>query len=131
MLDQQALIDNAFKVIKTREYFNKVCFIIIYGSVSEGHSREDSDIDICIYYNGSEIEASKFRLEVLSELMSDDYDVQIFNHLPLYIRKDVLKGEVIYHRDQSFLYDVAYKTIKEFEDFKKYYYDYIGEELIT
>jgi uncharacterized protein len=39
-----------------------------------------------------------------------------------------LKGEVIYAKDGdlSFVSDIAYETIKAFEDFKKYYYDYIG-----
>ena len=57
--------------------------------------------------------------------------MQIFNHLPSYIRKDVLKGEVLYYQDHEFLHEVAYQTLKEFEDFKKYYYDYIGEEMIS
>lgn len=131
MKDQETLINKALHIIRIHKDFSKVCFIILYGSVAEGRGREGSDIDLCVFYNGNEVEASKFRLEILSELLNDDYDVQIFNHLPIYIRKDVLKGKVLYYRDNRFLHDIAYQTIKEFEDFKKYYYDYIGEEMIT
>jgi len=45
--------------------------------------------------------------------------------LPLYIQKEVLKGKIIYAKDMGFVYDVAYETIKAFDRFKKYYYDYI------
>lgn len=131
MPDKNALINRALKVIKSRDDFDNVQFIILYGSVSENKDQEGSDIDLCVYYNGNQDEASRFRLETLSELLNDDYDLQIFNHLPLYIRKDVLKGELIYSKENYFLHEVAYQTIKEFEDFKKYYYDYIGEEMIT
>jgi len=131
MKNQETLINNALDIIKCRKDFDKVRFIILYGSMAEGRAREDSDIDLAVYYQGCEEDASQFRLEVLSELLDDAYDVQIFNHLPLYIRKDVLKGEVLYYKDHEFLHEVAYQTLKEFEDFKKYYYDYIGEEMIS
>ena len=131
MIDVDDLINKALQVIRDRGDFGKVCFIILYGSSVEGRFGEDSDIDLCIYYNGSVDEASNYRLEVLSELLNDIYDIQIFNHLPLYIRKDVLKGRVLYNRDRYFLHDTAYRIIKEFEDFKKYFYDYIGLEKIT
>ncbi len=129
--DKSTMIIRALEIIKARKDFHRVQFIILYGSVSEGIDREGSDIDLCVYYSGNQEEASRFRLETLSELLSDDYDLQIYNHLPLYIRNDVLKGKLLYSRDNHFLHDVAYQTIKEFEDFKKYYYDYIGEEMIT
>lgn len=130
MINHNRRIEEALDIIKNHKDFKKVCFIILYGSVAENRGKKGSDIDLAVYYKGSEEDASLFRLEILSEL-SDDFDVQIYNHLPLYIRKDVLRGKVLYSQNRQFLYDVAYKTIKEFEDFKKYYYDYIGEEKIT
>jgi len=42
---------------------DKVRFIILYGSVSESRMKEESDIDICVYYNGAD--ASDFRFKVL------------------------------------------------------------------
>jgi uncharacterized protein len=60
---------------------DKVRFIILYGSASEGHMKEDSDIDICVYYDAAD--ASEFRLKILSDLFDDIYDIKIFQQLPL------------------------------------------------
>jgi len=117
--------------IKNIEEFEKVQFIILYGSAAEGGMREGSDIDLCIYYDGTPEEASEFRLSVLSTLFEDTYDVQIFQQLPLYVRKEVLKGKVVYCKDTRFLYAVARETIRDFEEFKDRFYDYIGEKAIS
>ena len=57
------------------------------------------------------------------------FDVQIFQDLPLYIRKDVLNGKLLYMKDKS-IYEIARNTIEEFEDFRRGYYDAIGLEKI-
>ncbi|NOZ76416.1 MAG: nucleotidyltransferase domain-containing protein [Euryarchaeota archaeon] len=116
--------------LKAIEGFEKVKFIILYGSRAGGHERRGSDIDLCIYYDGEPEEASRFRFKVLSELFDDRYDVQVFQQLPLYVRVQVLQGEVIYCRDTRFLYETARDTVKEFESFKHRFYDYIGEKAI-
>jgi uncharacterized protein len=108
---------------------DKVRFIILYGSAREGRMKEDSDIDICVYYDGAD--ASEFRLKVLSDLFDDVYDIKIFQQLPLPLRMEVLKGRVLYEDDTPFLYDKAYEAIKEFESFKRRYYDYLGIESIA
>ena len=107
----------------------KVRFIILYGSACIGQMKEDSDIDICVYYDGAD--ASEFRLNILSDLFDDVYDVKIFQQLPLPLRMQVLKGRILYEDDTPFLYDKAYETIKEFESFKRRYYDYLGIESIA
>jgi len=121
-------LDQAVEKIKS---FDKVQFIILHGSASEDRMTEESDIDLCVGYGGDEGEASRFRYDILSELFDDDYDVQIFQQLPLYVKKEVLKGEVLYCRDKQELYDIAYRSIREFDDFKHRYYDYIGKEAIV
>ncbi|MDD2836431.1 MAG: nucleotidyltransferase domain-containing protein, partial [Methanothrix sp.] len=90
---------------------DKVRFIILYGSASAGRMKEDSDIDICVYYD--DVDASEFRLKVLSDLFDDIYDIKIFQQLPLPLRMQVLKGKVLYADDTPFMYDKAYETIKE------------------
>jgi uncharacterized protein len=108
---------------------DKVRFITLYGSASAGRMKEDSDIDISIYYDGSD--ASEFRLKVLSDLFDDVYYIKIFQQLPLPLRMQVLKGKVLYEDDTPFMYDKAYETIKEFESFKRRYYDYLGIESLA
>lgn len=124
-------IQHALERMRTVEGFEKVRFIILYGSVGEGRARIGSDLDLAVYYDGDHEEASRFRFAVLSELCDDRYDIQIFAHLPLYVRVEVLRGEVIYCPDERILYDVAYQTIREFDDFKHRLYDYIGKEMMA
>ncbi|MEN4005946.1 MAG: nucleotidyltransferase domain-containing protein [Methanobacteriaceae archaeon] len=125
------VIKKAVKTITKIEGFEKVKFIILYGSAARGQMRKGSDIDICIYYDGEVDEASKFRFKVLRELFEDIYDVQIYEQLPLYVRIEVLKGKVLYFEDKCFLYEKAYETIKDFDEFKHRFYDYIGKQAIT
>jgi predicted nucleotidyltransferase len=104
---------------------------MLYGSSVEGISRAESDIDLYINIDeDTDYERSSFRLKVLSEL-PDLFDVQIFAQLPLYVKKEVIKGKVIFCRDEEYLYETAISVIKEFEDFKYRFYDYIGERAIA
>ena len=111
--------------LKKMNEFKKVKFIILYGSYAYGKPSKLSDYDFCIYYEGNRNEQFKFRLKALSKL-PDNFDVQIFQNLPLYVRKETLRGKLVYYKELTFVYDVAYETIKEFDEFKKYYLDYIN-----
>jgi len=108
---------------------DSVKFAFLFGSVSEGKENRMSDIDFAVYHKGNDSERFKFRLKLLAKL-PDNFDVQIFQDLPLYVRINVLKGKLIYCSDLDFAYETAYNTIKRFDDFKKGYYDYIGLEKI-
>ena len=107
----------------------KVKFIILFGSRARGEARKASDYDLCVYYKGNRREAFKFRMLALGNLL-EEYDVQIFQLLPVQLKRECLRGKVLFCRDETFLYDIAYETIKEWEDFKRYYYDYLGLEAI-
>ena len=90
------LIKNSVERLKNLQGFEKVNFIVLYGSSVEGVPRAESDIDLCIDIDAdTEYERSCFRLKILSEL-SDLFDVQIFEQLPLYVKKEVIKGKVIF-----------------------------------
>lgn len=55
-----------------------------------------------------------------------DFDISIFQQLPLYIRHRVIKeGKVLFCRNEDRLYDLAVKTVKEFEDYKHHYIEYL------
>ncbi len=111
--------------------FEHVRFVMLYGSRAEGRAGGESDIDICIYFEGSEEEASRFRVEALTALSSAPVDIRIFKQLPLYVRVQVLKGKVVYCPDETFLYDVAWTTIREYDDFRHRLYDYLGVKSIS
>lgn len=111
--------------------FSNVRFIILFGSVAEGRAGPGSDVDIVIFYDGDQEEASLFRYKCLIALGSSRYDVTIFQQLPLYIRIRALRGKILYCPDLSFLYDVAYETIRDYDAFKHRLDDYTGEKAIS
>ena len=113
------------KKLKEMPDFANVKFVYLFGSFANNKQNKLSDIDFAIYYDGNSKERFKFRLKLMAKL-PDKFDVLIFQDLPLYIRMNVLKGKIIYAKDLTLAYDTAYETIKAFEDFKKYYYDYIN-----
>lgn len=107
--------------------FERVQFIILYGSAAEKRMTANSDIDLCMYYDGDREEAGRFRHKILSLLSGTLFDIQIFQQLPLYVRVEALKGIPVYTRDTRFLYDKATETIRDFDDFKHRLYDYTGQ----
>ena len=57
-------------------------------------------------------------MEVLGSV-NDKFDIQTFQDLPLYIRKEIIShGEVLYQKSHSEIFDIFIKTIKSFGDFK-------------
>ncbi len=116
-------IQKFLKLVRTLDEFKQIEFIFLYGSTANGNSNKLSDIDICIYFKGTEEESYNFRLKILS--MVDGFDIQIFQQLPVYVQKEVLAGKALHTKNPSFIYDIALKTIQEFESFKPLYHDYI------
>lgn len=113
------------KKLKEMPDFNRVKFVILFGSYSQNKQNKLSDIDFAVYYDGDSKQRFKFRIKLMAKL-PDSFDVQIFQDLPLYVRIEVLKGKLIYAKDETFAYDIAYETIKKYGDgFKRYYEDYI------
>lgn len=76
---------------------DKVKFIILFGSRARGDARKDSDYDLCVYYEGNEKEAFRFRVLVLGNL-PDKYDVQIFQLLPLPLKGSASREDSLLSR---------------------------------
>lgn len=108
----------------------KIRFIVLYGSLAEGNQTRLSDIDIAVYYDGSKEERFKFRMKILGRV-NDEFDIQTFQDLPLYIRREVLRGKVIYFDNNRFLYEITRRTSRDFDDFKLKFYDYIRGGVIA
>jgi len=72
------------------------------------------------------ISLSRKRLDYLAAIDPQGMDIQIFQGLPVYIRKRVLKeGKLKYCRDKERLYELAYKTVKEYEYFAPWLREYL------
>lgn len=108
-----------------KEIKKKVRFAILFGSQTTGKANPLSDIDVAIYYEGDKRERFAFRLALMGKL-PDYFDIKIYQDLPLYIQPSVLRGKLLYTKDVSFVYAIAYETIQRFEDFRGAYEDYIN-----
>ena len=101
--------------------FDKLKFVYLYGSCATGEMTERSDIDVCLYYDIEDVRELHRTLLGISGSFPDRYDIQMFQLLLLYVKKEVFKGELIYCDDKDFVHDVARRTVKEYEDFEPRY----------
>lgn len=117
-------LKGALQKMRGSDEEGKIQFVILYGSAAEGKEGELSDIDLAAGYDGSKGERFDFRVRVLGDL-PDKFDVQIFQDLPLYLKMEALKGQVLYYRDFRELHEIAMETIKGYQFFKPNFLDYI------
>jgi uncharacterized protein len=105
----------------------RILAVLLFGSVARKRNREGSDTDICLVLVPgayTPLQLSKTKLEYLQDF---DQDVQVFQQLPLYIRKSVLKdGKILYSRNMDSLYEVAFTFIREYADYEHIYHEYLG-----
>jgi len=108
----------------------EVLAVIQFGSAGRGERTPSSDIDICLVFHRrspDRLALSRKRLDYLKDT-NLDLDVHIFQFLPVYIRRRVLKeGQVLFCRDEEELYELAFRTAQAFEDFKHIYQGYLEE----
>lgn len=113
------------KILEEAKKDKQIIAVALFGSSLKGKGR---DIDICLFLDKkySNLEMSKKRLSFLKDV-SDKFDVQIFQQLPIYIRIRILKGKILYSKNEDLLYEIAFDTIKEFDFYKKLYTMYLNE----
>ena len=102
-----------------------VLAVMLFGSAVRGDTHLCSDVDVCLIFypkDWTPEELARKRLDYLHF----DLDVKIFQALPLYVRHRVLKeGHALLVKDEDALYELAFRTAKEFEDFKHIYREYL------
>jgi len=105
----------------------QVIAVLLFGSYARGEPNRDIDVCIVLDRKYSPLQMSKKRLK-FSSVLPGKFDVQIFQQLPIYIRKRILKdGKIMSCKDEDALYEIAYQTIKEFSLFEKSYNFYLEQ----
>lgn len=111
-----------------------VLAVFLFGSVVRQEQTYSSDIDICLVLvpKRKPFESTMLFRKRLGYLNDIPLDIQIFQQLPLYVRKRVLKeGQILFVRDETLLYELAFRTAQAFEDFKPIYAMYLEEVAVA
>ena len=114
------------KILEEAKKDKQIIAVALFGSSLKGKGR---DIDICLFLDKkySNLEMSKKRLSFLKNV-SDKFDVQIFQQLPIYIRIRIIKEhKILLVKNENLLYEIAFDTIKEFGSFRKLYEMYLDK----
>ncbi len=130
MVDPKDVINDAIGRILALEGGESIEFIFLYGSVALYKAHKGSDVDLCIGFNGNDDDAFTFIQKTMAAVDTDRFDIKLFRQLPLYIKIEVFKGKLLHSRDESQAYELAYGTIREYEESQSGYFDYIHEEAI-
>ena len=104
-------------IIKKAKSDKDILAVLLFGSSIE---RQGRDIDICLVLNKklSNLDMTKKRISYLKT----NYDIQVFQQLPLYIRSRILKQHfILLNKNEKMLYELVYKTIKELNFYDKVY----------
>lgn len=113
--------EEILKRLQNLPHFDKLKFVYVYGSSASGKATERSDIDIALYYDITDKKELYDLQFLVSGSFPDKYDIHMFQLLPLYVSVEVFKGTLLYTDDRGFVHDIAWKTIKEYNDFEPRY----------
>jgi predicted nucleotidyltransferase len=106
----------------------EVLAVMLYGSEARQEQISTSDIDICLVLNPQYAKKDIYSQKRLEYLKDFAFDIQVFQQLPLYIRRRVLKeGRVLFVRDERILYELAWRTAQAFDDFRHIHSAYLKE----
>jgi hypothetical protein len=111
-----------------------VLAVFLFGSIVREEQTHLSDIDLCLVLGPkpTPFEPTDFSRKRLDYLKNFAFDIQIFQQLPLYVRRRILKeGRILFVRDEALLYELAFYTAQAFEDFRPIYLSYLEEMRIA
>jgi hypothetical protein len=102
--------------------------VMLFGSHARGEETAGSDVDVCLIFLPKAQENLALSQKKHEYTTAFDLDVQVFRQLPLYMRHRVLRdGKVLFCRDEPLLYELAYRTVQEYEDFRHRHEAYLEE----
>jgi len=101
----------------------------LFGSYAKGHARSDSDIDIGLLLSDNSNVGAMYPIHIAGQLENmtgtkREMDVRILNNGTLRFLHQVLKGKLLFCRDDKKRIDFETSTINSYLDFKPFLDDY-------
>ncbi|MBL7050539.1 nucleotidyltransferase domain-containing protein [Candidatus Woesearchaeota archaeon] len=125
----KAIINESVNIIMKDTLSQEISAILLFGSQIDKTHTLRSDIDICIVFKKqlSLKELTLFRKRVLGKLNSR-VDIQIFNLLPLNIKKTLSDKNKILFKNKQFKQDIFISTTwKKYFEHKSHIKNYFNE----
>lgn len=81
--------------------------VMLWGSHASGTAHDRSDVDVCLVAGPDVAPDAAIRFaSLLAGRLGPDYDVKVFEDLPLYLKGEVLdRGKIISSRDERELWE--------------------------
>src|SRR5262249_36303508 len=99
------------QLLKRVQKDSEILAVLLFGSMARGEQTAGSDVDICLVLQRQKYNSLALSRKKLTYLQQSDLDVHIFQQLPLYIRRRIVKeGKILFVRDLDALYDLAFRT---------------------
>ena len=116
---------NIASLVSKAKKDRSVIAITIFGSKARGE--QFRDIDICIFLRSRNHNSSFLSHKKLEyTLSSPKYDTHLFDQLPLYVQREVVRDAIIvYVKNENILYDIFFRTLRDFEHFEPIYTSYL------
>lgn len=128
---EEARLEKLLALVRQDE---DVLAVFLFGSSAREEQSHLSDIDLCLVLvpKPTPFEPVELLHKRLDYLKDFTFDIQIFQQLPLYVRRRILKeGQILFVRHEALLYELAFRTAQAFEDFRPIYLRYLEEMRIA
>jgi len=96
------MVEEAKKTILNDILFRKIKKVLLFGSLVDNKLTLKSDIDIAVKFDNVNIKESALFRKRISGKVNQKVDVQVYNHLPSKIKKEIdNKGRILYKNENK------------------------------
>ncbi|MBU4493532.1 MAG: nucleotidyltransferase domain-containing protein [Nanoarchaeota archaeon] len=100
--ETKKIVEEAKEVILNDILFRKIKEILLFGSLIENKFTFKSDVDIAVKFDKITIKESALFRKRISGKVNQKVDVQVYNHLPSKIKKEINnKGKILYKNENK------------------------------